>query len=309
VPNRGRARWVAAAALAAPISALVGACASPALPADGTTTVVASFYPLAEAARQVGGAAVAVDNLTPPGVEPHDLELSPKEIEAIATADVVLYLGQGFQPAVEDAVGVATGVRVDLLQGMPVRSGSDEGPGGSVTDPHVWLDPTLMSRIVGRVEAALAKAGPANADAFAANARAYRTELAGLDEEFRAGLSSCRRDLLVTSHAAFGYLADRYGLRQEAISGLSPEAEPDPRRLAELAELVRANGATTIFTEELVSPAVADALARETGVTTEVLNPLESLSLPETASGDDYVSVMRRNLAALRRGLGCATGA
>jgi len=270
--------------------------------------VVASFYPLAEAARRVGGATVAVDNLTPPGVEPHDLELSPKEIEAIATADVVLYLGQGFQPAVEDALGVATGVRVDLLEGIPVRPGPDEGSGDSVTDPHVWLDPTLMSRIVSRVATALTKADPAGAEAFAANARTYRAELAALDEEFRTGLASCARDLIVTSHAAFGYLADRYGLRQEPISGLSPEAEPDPRRLAELADLVRANGVTTIFTEELVSPAVADALARETGATTAVLDPLESLTPAEAAAGEDYLSVMRRNLAALQRGLGCAMG-
>jgi zinc transport system substrate-binding protein len=285
-----------------------GACAS--APPSSTTgvTVVASFYPLAEAARRVGGATVAVDNLTPPGVEPHDLELSPKEIEAIATADVVLYLGQGFQPAVEDALGVATGVRVDLLEGIPVRPGPDEGSGDSVTDPHVWLDPTLMSRIVGRVATALTKADPAGAAAFAANARTYRAELAALDEEFRTGLASCARDLIVTSHAAFGYLADRYGLRQEPISGLSPEAEPDPRRLAELADLVRANGVTTIFTEELVSPAVADALARETGATTAVLDPLESLTLAEAAAGEDYLSVMRRNLAALQRGLGCAMG-
>jgi zinc transport system substrate-binding protein len=272
----------------------------------GTVTVVASFYPLAEAAQRVGGSAVSVANLTPAGVEPHDLELDPNQIEAIGTADVVLYLGSGFQPAVEDAVEQAGGTAVDLLEGMPVRKGiSESGGNDTVTDPHVWLDPTLMSRIVDRTEAALAQSDPSHADSFASNAHAYRQELAALDEEFRTGLASCQRDLLVTSHAAFGYLAYRYGLRQEAISGLSPEAEPDPKRLAELAQLVRANGVTTIFTEELVSPAVAETLAREVGVVTAVLNPLESLTVEEAAAGEGYASVMRHNLSLLRQALGC----
>jgi zinc transport system substrate-binding protein len=274
--------------------------------AGTTTTVVASFYPLAEAARKVGGSAVTVTNLTPPGVEPHDLELSPDQIEAISTADVVLYLDEGFQPAVEDAVGQSEGDAVDLLQGMPLRQGvPEEGQQGPVTDPHVWLDPKLMAKIVDRVEEALAKVDPAHAGPLAANARAFQQQLSTLDEEYRTGLSSCQRDLIVTSHAAFGYLADEYGLRQEAISGISPEAEPDPKRLAELADLVRANGVTTIFTEELVSPAVAQTLARETGVTTAVLNPLEGLTAKEAAAGDDYISVMEHNLSLLRRALGC----
>ena len=128
---------------------------------------MASFYPLAEAARRVGGSAVDVHDLTPPGVEPHDLELSPKEIEAIATADVVLYLGGGFQPAVEDAIGEAEGVPVDLLRGMPVEAG----------DPHVWLDPRLMADLVRRVQTALTRAAPADAARFASNAAAYQRQL------------------------------------------------------------------------------------------------------------------------------------
>jgi len=288
--------WMAVPALVVGITLALAACAAGRSPASHRTTVVASFYPVAEAARQVGGSAVEVTDLTPPGVEPHDLELSPKQIEAIATADLVLYLGGGFQPAVEDALGEAEGSTSNLLQGMPIVAG----------DPHVWLDPKLMAELVRHVQSALTRAEPAVAARFAANADAYLAKLATLDEAFRTGLASCRRDLLVTSHAAFGYLAREYGLRQEAISGLSPEAEPDPERLAQLADLVRSEGVTTIFTESLVSPAVADALARETGATTAVLDPLESLSSQEVAAGDDYVSVMMHNLTLLRTALGCA---
>jgi zinc transport system substrate-binding protein len=293
--------------LVAGLTLALAACGAGRSPASGRTTVVASFYPLAEAARRVGGSAVTVTNLTPPGVEPHDLELSPDEIEAIATADVVLYLGEGFQPAVEDAVGQAEGHPVDLLRGMPVKEGPpEEGQGGSVTDPHVWLDPKLMSRIVDRIRSALADVDPAHAAAFDANAQAFQRQLSALDETYRSGLAACARDIIVTTHAAFGYLADAYGLRQEAISGISPEAEPDPRRLAQLADLVRSNGVTTIFTESMVSPAVADALARETGATTAVLNPLEGLTAAEVAAGDDYVSVMVHDLSLLRTALGCS---
>jgi len=297
----------AAVGLVVGLTLALAACRAGQAPASGRTTVVASFYPLSEAARRVGGSIVDVTNLTPPGVEPHDLELSPNEIEAIATADVVLYLGEGFQPAVEDAVGQAEGNTVDLLHGMPVKEGvPEEEQRGSATDPHVWLDPQLMSRIVDRVRSALTEVDPAHAGAFDANAHAFQRQLSALDDTYRTGLASCARDVIVTTHAAFGYLADAYGLRQEAISGISPEAEPDPRRLAQLADLVRSNGVTTIFTESLVSPAVADALARETGVTTAVLNPLEGLTAAEVVAGDDYISVMLHDLSLLRAALGCS---
>jgi zinc transport system substrate-binding protein len=253
--------------------------------ADGKVSVVASFYPLAEAAQRVGGDQVAVTNLTPPGVEAHDLELRPQDVEAIATADVVLYLGGGFQPAVEDALGDAAGMSVD---------------------PHVWLDPVLYEGIVRTVERALIDVDPAGASTFRRNADGYLSELGGLDEAFKAGLADCERNVIVTSHAAFGYLAGRYGLTQEAITGLSPEAEPDAQRLAQLEAFVQREGVTTIFTEDQVSPAVAETLAGEAGVTTAVLHPLESLTADQEAAGADYGSLMRENLSALRSALGCA---
>jgi zinc transport system substrate-binding protein len=284
----------------------VGSCARSSNAAKGKLAVVASFYPLAEAAQRVGGGRVQVTNLTAPGVEPHDLELAPNQLEAISTADVVVYLGGGFQPAVEDALPDAGGETVDVSAGLrtlPVPAGETEA--SLSADPHVWLDPVLYSKIVDVIERVLAKADPAEASSFARNASAFQDQLGRLSDEYRNGLASCSRHVIVTTHAAFGYLALRDGLQQEAISGLSPDAEPSPGRLAQLKQLVERDGITTIFTESLVSPKVAETLASETGATTAVLNPLETLTAQEVARGEDYISVMRQNLATLRTALGC----
>lgn len=259
---------------------------------DGRLDVAAAMYPLAELAARVGGDHIAVTNLTPPGVEPHDLELSSDDLDDIDRADLLLYVGQGFQPAVEEVAGRA-GTSIDLLEDV-------DGD-----DPHVWLDPTQMVALTEQVRDALIDLDGDRADDYRANAASYRDELERLDGELEAGLTGCARDTIVTSHAAFGFLAARYGLRQEAISGLSPDAEPDPDRLGELADEVRAAGVTTIFYETLVSPDVAETLAREAGVDTAVLNPIEGLSGDELDAGATYASVMRDNLAALRRALGC----
>ena len=292
---------LAALLLAAP------ACDASTAAAPGTIRVVTAFYPLAEAVEEVGADRVSVTDLTPPGVEPHDLELTPSQIRAIADADLVFYLGGGFQPAVEDAVADAEGRAVDVSAGLrtlPVPP-ADAEPDLSA-DPHVWLDPVLFGRIVDEVERALAGASPGDAAAFASNAAAFDRRLANLDAAYRNGLARCTRDVIVTSHAAFGYLAARYGLRQQAIAGLSPDVEPPPQRLNELRALVERGGITTIFTEELLPSDVADTIASATGATTAVLNPLESLTSDEVASGADYDSVMRGNLAELRRALGCS---
>jgi zinc transport system substrate-binding protein len=273
---------------------------------DRGLSVVASFYPLAEAAERVTGDLGTVVNLTPAGVEPHDLELAPDDVEALVTADVVVYLGGGFQPAVEDAVGQAEGTLVDVLASsgelLPPADGDEELAG----DPHVWLDPKRFAAIVDVIGDALADVDPDGAELLLERAASFRAELEALDGELAEGLASCERRLLVVNHAAFGYLADAYDLEQIAISGLSPEAEPDPARLAELRTFVQDEGVTTIFTEELASPEVAEALADEVGVTTEVLNPLEGLTDDELDAGEDYGSVMRDNLETLRGALGCA---
>lgn len=262
--------------------------------------VVAGFYPLAEAAAHVGGDRVAVTNLTPAGAEPHDLELRSSDVDRIEEAAVVLYLGRGFQPAVEQAAERGEGRAVDLL-----APGAGVVEGGADDDPHVWLDPTLMARIAERVREALGEADPEGRPTYEANAAAYVADITALDAAYRQGLAQCDRRVIVTSHDAFGHLARRYGLTQDAITGLSPESEPDPDRLSELASKVRAEGITTIFYETLVSPRVAETLARETGARTAVLDPIEGITEDEQAEGRTYESAMTDNLAALRNALSC----
>jgi zinc transport system substrate-binding protein len=172
-------------------------------------------------------------------------------------------------------------------------------------DPHVWLDPVLMRRVVAQVRTALTKADRAGKARYARNARALDAELIALDHRYRDGLATCARDEIVTAHDAFGYLARRYGLRQEGVAGLAPDSEPDAKRLAQLSDLVAREGVTTVFTESLLSPRIADTLAREARVHTAVLNPLEGLTDKERARGDDYLTVMDANLAKLRAALGC----
>jgi zinc transport system substrate-binding protein len=256
--------------------------------AGGRTKVVASFYPLAFAAQEIGGEKVEVVNLTPAGAEPHDLEVSPRDVEKLRTADLVLFLGHGFQPQLEEAAG--GGPRILRLLDTP---GLDRFPNG---DPHVWLDPLRYALIVGRIGEALHSSGPT---------KRLTARLHALDREYRRGLAHCARREIVTSHEAFAYLAQRYGLRQVAITGLSPEAEPSPRDLQHVIELVRKTHATTIFFETLVSPRIAETVARETGAKTAVLDPIEGLTPAEQDRGEDYFSLMRSNLAQLRTALGC----
>ena len=250
----------------------------------GRHTVVAAFYPLAYAADQIGGASFDIHNLTPPGAEPHDLELTPREVARIQQAGVVLYLSHGFQPAVSKAVADARGIRVDVLAGLPLHG----------SDPHVWLDPVLFARIGRRIGSALHRS-PARLSAG----------LQQLDRDYRAGLRDCKRHEIVTSHEAFGYLAARYGLKQVAITGIAPEAEPTPQQLAHVIEVVRRTQATTVFFETLVSPRLADTVAREVGARTAVLDPIEGLTPDEQKRGADYLTLMRQNLTALRKALGC----
>jgi len=279
--------WIAALALIAP------GCGA-ASGAKGRTTVVAAFYPLAYAAEQVGGAKVEVRNLTPPGAEPHDIELTPGDVGRLQQADVVLYLSHGFQPAVEQAVASARGKRVDVLAGLGLRRGVGDETGKS--DPHVWLDPVLYARIVRRIGAVLGE--PARAAALA------RRVLA-LDGDYRRGLAHCARRDFVTSHAAFGYLAARYGLHQIPITGIDPESEPSPQRLRRLIALVRREHVTTVFFERLVSPRLAETVARDAGAKVAVLDPIEGLTPAEQSHGDTYLTLMRRNLQELRSALVC----
>jgi zinc transport system substrate-binding protein len=268
------------------------ACGSSGTP--GRLSVVTAFYPLAYAAEEIGGRSVKVENLTPPGAEPHDIELTPRQAVDLQRAKLVLYLSHGFQPAVEKAVGAAPGKKLDALAGLSLQNGVGDEAGK--TDPHVWLDPLLFARIVTRVGAALGR--PRRAAALAARVRE-------LDTEYRRGLANCRRREFVTSHAAFGYLAARYGLHQIAITGVDPESEPSPRKLADLARLVRREKIKTVFFERLVSPKLSETVARAAGARTAVLDPIEGLTPSEAKRGDTYLTLMRQNLRALRAALAC----
>lgn len=268
---------------------------------QGGITVVAAFFPLAEAVRLVAGDDVDIVDLTPPGVEAHDIELSSDRVDQLLDADLAVVLGGGFQPAVEDVADDRDGPTLVALDALEIAAGAHEGEGegdhADGEDPHVWLDPHLMADLVEAVAEALEAQVPGSL----ARARDAVAALEALDERYETTLSGCERDLVVASHEAYGSLTRAYGLRQEAITGLVPGEEPDPARLDELTSLVEAEGVTTVFTEPLLPARAAETLAREAGVEVASLDPLESAP----ASGLGYVDAMEANLVALAAGLGC----
>lgn len=297
-------------ALLAALPLVLAGCATSSGADDGTVDVLASFYPLQFVAEQVGGDRVSVDTLTPPGAEPHDVELSPAQVSRIDGADLVVYLS-GFQAAVDDAVAQTSPEHVvDAATEATLRPEEHEDESEEEheehahgdTDPHFWLDPSRMPSVVDDVAAALTELDPDGADTFAANAAELTQQFEELDAAYAAGLAQCDSRTFVTSHEAFGYLADRYDLHQVGISGIDPEAEPSPARLAEVSTIVRDEGVTTIFFETLVSPKVAETLAADLGVDTAVLDPIEGLADPDA----DYFSIAQANLDALRMALSCS---
>jgi zinc transport system substrate-binding protein len=301
-------RRAAALLLATAAAATAAACGAESAPgADGKLPVVASFYPLQFVSERIGGDTTAVTNLTAPGAEPHDLELRPQQVAQIAGAKVVVYL-KGLQPDVDKAVAnQAKGKVVDVTSVVPMMAATGEEaaeePALKGKDPHVWLDPIRLSTIAAAVAAQFSAADPAHAGAYADRLATLQADLAELDMEYATGLKNCQRHEIVTSHAAFGYLADRYHLTQIALSGLDPSAEPTAQQLANVAKRAKEKGATTIFYETLVSPKVSETIAREVGAQAAVLDPIEGLR-PGTSG--DYLSVMRTDLAALQKALGCS---
>jgi zinc transport system substrate-binding protein len=269
--------------------------------ADGVE-VAAAFYPVQYVADRVAGGHAKVENLTAPGGEPHDLELSPKETADIARADLVLFQ-HGFQPTVDDAVEQsATGVQLDVADIVDLVPFREHGVDSDELDPHFWQDPLLLADVGDAVAEQLAKVDPDNADDYEANAADLRADLEQLDQEYTDGLTGCERTTVVVSHDAFGYL-QRYGVEMAAILGLSPDSEPTSADLARLQELIHDDGVTTVFSESLASPETAEQLAKDTGVKSALLDPIEGLT-DETAD-EDYLSLMRTNLSALEEANGC----
>jgi zinc transport system substrate-binding protein len=300
-PRARTARTARAACAIGTAATLFGAvaCGTGTSTGDGKVAVIGSFYPMAWVARRVTGSAAAVTTLTKPGAEPHDLELTPRQIVDVARADLIVYI-KGLQPAVDQAIDQhAKDKAVDaaaLVRTLPIG-----GSGGR--DPHLWLDPNRLATVATTVAGRLADTDPGHAATYHANARALVADLRALDGAFATGLRTCRQKIIVTGHAAFAYLAERYGLTQISVAGIDPQTEPSPARLAALTGEIRRTGATTVFTETLVSPKVAQTLAREAGVRTATLDPIEGLS---AGSKGDYLSIMRQNLQTLRRALGCS---
>lgn len=336
--NNRRAPRALAATSAALLALGATACSDKPTDADpDRVEVVAAFYPLQFLAEQIGGDAVTVSNLVKPGAEPHDVELSPSQVGDVAGAELIVYL-EGFQPQVDEAVQQNAADRAfdvttvePLLDATADSHNHDHGhegeagheddhghedEGGGKTpedpdhaveagskDPHLWLDPTRLATVGDQLADRLAQADPEHADDYTARATELRGKLEQLDAEFTTGLETCQRREIVVSHTAFGYLTTRYQLEQIGITGLSPEHEPSPQRLAEVIEEAKEHQATTIFFETLVSPKVAETIAAQVGAETAVLDPLEGLAADNNG---DYFSVMQANLATLQTALDCA---
>ncbi len=271
-------------------------------PPPAKPLVVATIYPLWEFSRQVAGERADVIALVPAGVEPHDWEPAARDVSHVQRASVFVHTGTGLDGWAEKLLADLTGRRGVVVN---ARGGLSLVTVGGVTDPHVWLDPTLARAQVLAIAAGLERADPPGRAAYADHAKAFVARLDALDQELTAGLADCARREIVTSHAAFAYLARRYRLIQVPVMGISPEAEPSPADLASIVKTARRLKVTHVFFETLVSPRLAETLSREIGATPLPLNPIEGVSPAEAAAGLGYLELMRANLANLRTALGC----
>ncbi|MGW5877756.1 metal ABC transporter substrate-binding protein [Nocardiopsis terrae] len=309
-------------------------------PADADLTVVTGVYPLEWLAQEIGGDGVAVVQLTEPGTEPHDLELTGRQIAEVSEADIAFYV-EGLQPAVDEAVEQEAAEAAldvaDTVQLRPADDGTDEedehgheedahdhgedehghgedehedeaaheedGHDHGEYDPHFWLDVELMTEAAEALAARMAEAHPEGADLYEEGAERVSTELAAIGTEYEENLSSCEHREVVVGHTAFTYLTDQYGLEQIGVSGVDPDTEPSPAQIAAITDTVNERDITTIFTEPLMPAATADTIAAETGARVEVLDPLEGVT--DQSPGDDYPSIMRGNLDTLSTALVC----
>ncbi|MFE7648124.1 metal ABC transporter substrate-binding protein [Streptomyces phaeoluteigriseus] len=309
---------IAVAAVTALGLGTLSACSTDSAAAGGTDKfdVVASFYPMAYLAEQIGGDHVKVTSLTEPGQEPHDLEISAQQRTQLEKSDAALYL-KGLQPSVDEAVtqsGIKTKIDAATLTTLE-EHGTEVGghaaeheeeeheheeTGGK--DPHVWLDPVKYAEVAEGVGKSFEKADPDNAADYRKNTADLVARLGALDTEFKNGLADARTKVFITTHAAFGYLAERYGLTEEAISGLDPESEPSAARVKELEKMAKADGVTTVFYETLVSDKTAKTIAGDANLRTDVLDPIEGIT--KKSRGTDYFAVQKANLKALQTALG-----
>ncbi len=310
-----RRRLIPVIAAAGALAAL-SACSTDSAAAGNTDKfdVVASFYPMAFLAEQIGGDHVHVTSLTEPGQEPHDLEISAQQTAQLQESDAVLYL-KNLQPSVDDAVAqseIKTKIDATALTsleehgnevgGHAAEHDDEHGEESGGKDPHIWLDPVKYAEVAKGVGAAFEKADPDHAAAYKANTAALVKKLDALNTKFEDGLAHTDSKVFITTHAAFGYLAERYGLTEEAINGLDPESEPSANRVKDLEKMAKADGVTTVFYETLVSDRTAKTIASDAGLKTDVLDPIEGITAK--SRGKDYFSVQEANLKALQSALG-----
>ncbi|MFY9300681.1 MAG: zinc ABC transporter substrate-binding protein [Candidatus Nitrosotenuis sp.] len=264
--------------------------------------VVASFYPLYEFSKNVGGDKAEISSFVPVGVEPHDWDPSSGDILRLKKADVFVYNGAGFEPFVEQIIesGEYKNLAfVESTKGIALEQ-SDSG-----YDPHVWLDPVLAKRQVETIKAAMIQADPQNSQYYEANAAAYGAKLDELDAKIRSELSGCKKDTFMPFHMAFTYFADRYGLKIFALSGVAPNSEATAAKIKEFVDFVKENEIKVIFAEDLIDPRLAEVLADEARVQVMILSPVEGLTQEDTAAAKTYISKMEENLANLKVALDC----
>ena len=280
--------------------------------------VVTTLFPLQEFALAVGGERARVDLLLPPGAEPHAWEPRPGDLAKIQKADVFIYIGRAMEPWAEDLLKATGGADLKIVEasrGLQLLEAKilpkEDSPAHKPTreersDPHVWLDFLLDGKIIEAIAAAFAEKDPANASPYQANAAVYKSRLEALDKKFEAGLSSCgRRQIILGGHSAFAYLAKRYDLQQIPLYGISPNAEPTPRKLAEVIQAARTHGVKFIFFEEMVNPKLARVLAQEAGLQTLVLYDGANLTRDQFKQKATFLGLMEKNLENLRKGLDC----
>lgn len=297
--------------------------------------VMASFYPMYDFAEKIGGDYVEVTNMVPAGTEPHDWEPAATDIKNLEEADVFIYNGAGMEHWVEDVLASLENKHlkaVEASKGLELLTGGEEEEGDEAVsedqvesdskaatddqteadgeaaeeisyDPHVWLSPKNAKQEMSNIKDALIEADPDHAEAYEQNYETYAAKMDDLDAEYQEKLADTKSKDLIVAHEAFGYLCRDYGLNQVGIEGLSPDSEPDAKRMNEIVAFAKENNVKTIFFEELVSPKVAETIASEVGAKTEVLNPLEGLTDEEISAGEDYFTVMESNLEALSQAL------
>lgn len=307
------------------LTALLSACTNGAVNNDSEKMkVAATIYPLAFFAEQIGGDLLEVTTIVPQGLEPHDYEPAPNDLKALYDADLVVYNGAALEPWIEDMEFELMQENVELFEAssyvelIPLEEESEEsfhfipranahetGEEHTEWDPHVWLDPLRSKQIVQALAANLASIDPENAETYINNAKVVMGDLDKIDSSFSTTLQTCTGRDFVTSHAAFAYLADRYGLTMIPITGINPHSEPSIKELGEISNLVEAKGLSVIYTETLIDSSFAETITEETGATLMTLNPLEGLTADEVNAGENYFSILKKNFENLQVGLSC----